>query len=257
MKLLLAAFAYELAEAPAVPAVPEALAAELEADGYRVIVARSPRHARALAAMHDVELAILACAGDAWEALELVREIRRGAHPWRPDLPLVLLARDGHPTALLRAFEAGADDFVRHRDRAGAGGNDGGAAAQVLDDLEYLELRARVRSLRRRAHRAGEAAPARIDVGPLSIDTAARSVALHGRPIALRPREYALLVQLAREPTRVFAKDELLRAVWGLHAAAGTRTLDSHACRLRRKLASGQRERWIANVRSVGYRLLG
>jgi DNA-binding response OmpR family regulator len=62
-------------------------------------------------------------------------------------------------------------------------------------------------------------------------------------------------VHLAREPTRVFTKHELLRAVWSYQAAGRTRTLDSHACRLRGKLARCSEEQWIVNVRGVGYRL--
>ena len=50
-------------------------------------------------------------------------------------------------------------------------------------------------------------------------------------------------------------KPELLRDVWGYRAAGTTRTVDTHACRLRRKLAIGGR-RFVVNVRGVGYRLL-
>jgi DNA-binding response OmpR family regulator len=68
--------------------------------------------------------------------------------------------------------------------------------------------------------------------------------------------EFELLVHLAREPERVFAKVELLRAVWGYHAGGSTRTLDSHASRLRRKLAREGARRWVVNVWGVGYRLI-
>jgi DNA-binding response OmpR family regulator len=67
--------------------------------------------------------------------------------------------------------------------------------------------------------------------------------------------EYELLVHLARDPRRVFNKHELLKAVWGFRSQGTTRTLDSHASRLRRKLGSAG-EHWIVNVRGVGYRLV-
>ena len=72
--------------------------------------------------------------------------------------------------------------------------------------------------------------------------------------IDLRTKEYELLVHLASEPQRVFRKQELMRAVWGYPVVCSTRTLDSHASRLRRKLnaVGGQ---WVINVRNVGYRL--
>ena len=60
---------------------------------------------------------------------------------------------------------------------------------------------------------------------------------------------------LASAPTRVFTKDELLRDVWGFRAAGSTRTLDSHACRLRQKLREDGDE-FVVNVWGVGYRLV-
>ena len=56
-------------------------------------------------------------------------------------------------------------------------------------------------------------------------------------------------------PARVFSKDELLRDVWGYAAPGSTRTLDTHACRLRAKLA-GSGRRFVITVRGVGYKLV-
>ncbi len=68
--------------------------------------------------------------------------------------------------------------------------------------------------------------------------------------------EFELLLCLAREPTRVFTRKELLRSVWGYGSGGSTRTVDSHASRLRRKLALDQTQRWVVNVWGVGYRLI-
>ena len=78
---------------------------------------------------------------------------------------------------------------------------------------------------------------------------------LDGRKVELSAKEFALLRTLAAEPTRVFTKEELLRDVWGFKLMGSTRTLDSHASRLRRKLAASAGRRWIVNVWGVGYRL--
>ena len=94
-----------------------------------------------------------------------------------------------------------------------------------------------------------------LQVGPLRIDTAAHTATLHDRLLDPRTKEYDLLVHLASEPSRVFRKQELLRAVWGYPVVCSTRTLDSHASRLRRKLAASD-ERWIFNRRGLGYRLI-
>ena len=68
-------------------------------------------------------------------------------------------------------------------------------------------------------------------------------------------RSSPLLRALAEEPTRVFTREELLRGVWGFQSLVPTRTLDSHASRLRRKLnPSG--EGFVVNVWGIGYRLI-
>ncbi|HEV2999081.1 MAG TPA: winged helix-turn-helix domain-containing protein [Solirubrobacteraceae bacterium] len=108
----------------------------------------------------------------------------------------------------------------------------------------------------------GEPAEAIIRVGALAIDPRARAVTLHGRPLELCRLEYELLAHLARDPRRVFSRHELLREVWGYRAPGRTRTLDTHASRLRAKLAGGADglagggEHWIVCLRGVGYRLI-
>jgi DNA-binding response OmpR family regulator len=80
-------------------------------------------------------------------------------------------------------------------------------------------------------------------------------VRLDGTSVALTQREFALLVHLAAEPERVFTKDELLQALWGDRTFAATRTLDTHACRLREKLSRNGDRSWVINVWGVGYAL--
>jgi DNA-binding response OmpR family regulator len=91
-------------------------------------------------------------------------------------------------------------------------------------------------------------------VGELTIDPSSRSVRVGGRAVALSAKEFALLHALACDPARVVPKAELLRDVWGYAAIGVSRTVDAHACRLRKKLAGGER-RYVGSVRGVGYRL--
>ena len=98
----------------------------------------------------------------------------------------------------------------------------------------------------------------RLVAGPIEIDLKTRVVRVAGSPVALSQKEFALLIRLAGEPRRVFTKDELLRDVWGYMAQARTRTLDSHASRLRRKFRDADPDTsYVENVWGVGYRLLG
>ncbi len=91
--------------------------------------------------------------------------------------------------------------------------------------------------------------------GELTIDTASRTVAYASLPVELRRREYALLVHMACDPERVWTRHELLRDVWGFRSAGTTRTVGSHASRLRAKLAAAGAVGWVVSVWGVGYRL--
>jgi DNA-binding response OmpR family regulator len=88
------------------------------------------------------------------------------------------------------------------------------------------------------------------------VDVATRCVTVDGVPVALAGKEYELLLKLMTDPTRVFTKEHLLREVWDFRSLGRTRTLDSHASRLRRKLAAAAPGSFVINVWGVGYRLL-
>lgn len=217
----------------------QAITEQLVADGFCVELARTAEHARILARTSAPKLAVLGWLDSPRGALALLDEIRQSAHagaPWDSALPAIVVGSQARELDMLRAFEAGADDFLAR-------------------PATYLELRARLRAILRRSESASGCARL-IEVGSLTIDTGAHAVTVDGRSVDLRRMEFELLVHLAREPQRVFTKDELLRAVWEYRSGGSTRTLDSHASRLRRKLAADGARRWIVNVWGIGYRLI-
>jgi DNA-binding response OmpR family regulator len=224
------------------PKAGQRLAEQLTADGFRVLRARTVEHARSLVAAGDVQLAIIGGLESPGASLGLLAEIRgegrapwAGSSRWSSSLPVIVVSADAQEADLLRAFNAGADDFLARPAR-------------------YLELRARLRAVLRRASQESEERSL-ITVGSLQIDTLAHKVSVHGREVSLRRLEYELLVHMAGSPARVFEKQELLQAIWGYRCPGTTRTLDSHASRLRRKLG-GDGESWVLNTRGVGYRLI-
>lgn len=115
------------------------------------------------------------------------------------------------------------------------------------------ELGGRIAAILRRRHSRGDEV---VRVGELLIDPPRRKVSVGDREVHLARKEFALLRVLAGDPTRVFSKEELMAAVWGLRRPAGsTRTLDSHASRLRRKLDPEDR-RFVVVSWGIGYRLV-
>ena len=93
-------------------------------------------------------------------------------------------------------------------------------------------------------------------VGTLTVDHRTREVRVGERRVTLAAKEYELLQALIAEPTRVYTREELLRDVWGFRGHTPTRTLDSHASRLRQKLAAAQPgRRLVINIWGIGYRL--
>jgi DNA-binding response OmpR family regulator len=213
------------------------LADNLVVDGYELLEAECASDARRLLGSKFPDLAIIDLGlpdRDGLELLVTVRGADRVARGIDPALPLLVLSGRASELDRLRGFERGCDDYV-------------------TKPFSYPELRARIEVLLRRASRRPSAARTR--VGPLELDVLARQVWLYGEPISLSKKEFALLRALVVEPTRVFTREELLRGVWGYRSLGQTRTIDSHACRLRKKLnAAG--DRFVVNVWGVGYRLV-
>lgn len=214
------------------------LADQLTADGYHVLTASRPAEVHARAARGGVRLVLLGDFERLGESVALLREIRAGDgrhDQLDPALPIIVVSRDGGELAALRGLEAGADDHV-------------------AKPFSYPELRARLGAVLRRVDGPRTAVVRR--VGELEIDRASREVRLRGQRIVLSQKEFALLDALCEQPSRVYTKEELLRGVWGFRSMGQTRTLNSHACRLRQKLGAVAGDRFMVNVWGVGYRLV-
>jgi DNA-binding response OmpR family regulator len=220
----------------------EALSEQLAADGYHPALAHDEAQARRLADACAPHVLLLGDLGRPRGNLDLLESIRRrrpaatigqSPAPWPVSVPVIVLSSRRTQPDLLRAFDAGADDYLQR-------------------PIQYLELRARLRAVLRRSKQAPK--EDLLTIGPLMIDPLRRIATLHGDPLELRRMEFELLARLASDPRRTFKKGELLRTVWGYRASSSTRTVDSHASRLRRKLNVAG-ESWIVSEWGVGYRL--
>jgi DNA-binding response OmpR family regulator len=208
----------------------------LAADGFRVAGASSPQEGMRAIEVRQPSLVVLDLAFENGSGLDLLDRLRAAdglASRLDPDLPVIVLTGRSGEADRVRSFARGADDHLSK-------------------PFLYAELLARIRAVLRRAE--GRRTRGILRVGDLSLDPMTRTVRLGGRPVELSAKEFALLHALAEQPARVYGKQELLRNVWGFLSEGNTRTLDAHACRLRKKLRPSTRP-WIVNVRGVGYKL--
>jgi DNA-binding response OmpR family regulator len=213
------------------------LADNLSADGYDLLVADCVSDGLRLLERKFPDLAVVDLGLPDASGYELLRRVRGAdgvASRVDPDTPLMVLSGRSSELDRVRGFERGADDYV-------------------CKPFSYPELRGRVAALLRRADR--RVLRGCLRAGELEVDPPSREVRLHGDRVMLSQKEFALLRTLVGEPTRVFTKEELLRSVWGYRSVGSTRTLDSHACRLRQKLGV-RGDRYVVNVWGVGYRLV-
>src|SRR3954449_1304735 len=209
------------------------LADNLTADGYKVIVADD--RAGALARLRLApDLVLCDVNGATLELIDALRGADRLGARIDPTTPLIVLTREADAPMRVRFLEHGGDDVV-------------------LKPFLYRELLARIGAVLRRTHQPPQGRLRRIS--ELEIDLIGQSVLVAGRPVELAAKEYALLVHLAGDPTRLFTKAELLRDVWGYRALSRSRTVDSHAVRLRSKLRAAGEAPWLETVWGVGYRL--
>jgi DNA-binding response OmpR family regulator len=212
------------------------LAENLTADGFKVATASGAGEGvRAIEVRKPdaVLLDLMLEDGNGLDVLDAVRSADGLASRIDPELPVLIVTARTNEQDRVRGFARGADDYL-------------------VKPFSYGELLGRVRAVLRRAD--GRRLRGIMRVGDLTLDPMTRRVRLEGTPVHLSAKEFALLQALAADPARVFSKEELLRDVWGYVSMGNTRTLDAHACRLRKKLARSSRP-YVINLRGVGYRL--
>jgi DNA-binding response OmpR family regulator len=129
-----------------------------------------------------------------------------------------------------------------------------GADDYVAKPFSPRELTARVKAVLRRANSQLPEGDGTIEAGDLGIDLGAREVRVRGELLALTAREFELLAFVARQPRRVFRREELLEHVWG-YTYGDTSTVTVHIRRLREKIEDDpSAPRHLATVWGVGYR---
>jgi DNA-binding response OmpR family regulator len=195
----------------------EGFGVHVEHDGAAGLAAA--RRLRPVACVLDIAL-------PGMDGTEICRRLRADGD-WTP--VIFLTARDDEVDRVL-GFELGGDDYV-------------------TKPFSPRELVVRLKALLRRA--AGPGGTRVRTLGPVTLDPERRLATVDGAALTLTSTEFDLLAHLLGRPGRVFTREELLAAVWGYAAHAGTRTVDVHVAQVRGKL--GAAATVIRTVRGVGY----
>ena len=161
-------------------------------------------------------------------------EVCKAIREESPRVPIIFLSAKGEATDKISGLDAGADDYL------------------VKPMEHYSELVARIRAQLRRNSRQLSGA---LTIGDVNIDLVEHTVTRGGKAIALTRLEFDLLVALAKEPGRVFTREELLHEVWDYRHSSDTRLVNVHIQRLRAKIEHDpDNPQLITTIRGVGYK---
>ncbi|MBN1935863.1 MAG: response regulator transcription factor [Anaerolineae bacterium] len=214
----------------------DAMAYNLERQGYEVLTASDGLEALALARQEKPDLLILDLMLPGLDGIEVCRTLRR-----ETSVPILMLTAKTEEADKIAGLEVGADDYV-------------------TKPFSMRELIARVKAQLRRAGFAREPSAALASDGPLVfddliIDRARYEVTLKGELVRLKPQEYDLLLFLAQNKNMALSRDLILERVWGWDFDGGSRTVDVHVRWLREKIeVDPANPTRIVTVRGVGYR---
>jgi len=204
----------------------------LERAGFEVLAAHDGERALQLARLEQPDLIVLDLMLPGLDGLDVCRRLRQES-----GVPIIMLTARVEEADRIVGLELGADDYV-------------------TKPFSPRELVARIRATLRRVQ--GELGPtALIRAGDVELDTANLTATVGGQPVDLTPTEFQLLATLARQPGRIFTREQLLEAIHGMAFDGYDRSMDSHVKNLRRKIEPQPRQpRYIQTVYGVGYRFV-
>ena len=201
--------------------------------GYTPIVTGDPHETLRLVEVEKPDLILLDLMLPGADGIELMKSIFEITDP-----PVIFLSGYDGERDVVRAFEAGADDYI-------------------VKPFSPTELTARIEAvLRRRAASERSSTHKPYVLGDLIINYAERRVTVAGRPARLTATEYKLLVELSVNAGQVLTQDQLLRRVWGPDYSGDPRLLRSFVKKLRGKLKDDANSpKYIFTEPRVGYRM--
>lgn len=165
-------------------------------------------------------LDIMLPGADGFEILEYVKPL---------EIPVIFLTAKGELADRVSGLKLGAEDYI-------------------VKPFEIMELLVRIEVVLRRYKKLDRI----IKILGLKIDTDSRIVTKNGENINLTKKEYEILLLFARNPGNVLCRETIYERVWGGDYIAGSRTVDLHVQRVRKKTGW---EDYLRSVPKMGYRL--
>ncbi|CAM4345730.1 response regulator transcription factor [Paenibacillus tarimensis] len=216
------------------PNIANAVAYAFRREGYLVETAGDGEEAVAKAGTFQPDLMIVDVMMPKLTGYDVCRRLedRRG-------MGIILLTVKNDIVDKVLGLELGADDYM-------------------TKPFDIRELIARSKALLRRIEKNGKAERQadEIAIGSVRIKPAQRLLTVDGDAVELTPKEFDLAALLMTHPERVYTREELLELVWGMDYAGGTRTVDIHIQRLRKKLGAGC-QHMLQTVYGIGYKASG
>lgn len=208
------------------PSLLQSLTYQLHRGGFRVAEAADILAALAVLEHSAAELVILDTDED-YGGSHVCERLRRQI----PDSVVIVVSGSDHEEDKVRAFQAGADDYL-------------------TKPFSKKELMARIRANLKRAKVGGK--PRIITAGDLEVNLDNYTVSIAGGRVKLTVKQFELLANLAASPGEVKTRDALAREVWGHEALSTSRTIDVHARTLRNALAESSSYEYIHTIRGLG-----
>lgn len=157
---------------------------------------------------------------DGFELMEYIRPL---------EIPVIFLTAKNAVADRVKGLRMGAEDYV-------------------VKPFEIAELLARVEVVLRRYNKTEEV----FHINGLSVNCSSMKVMRDGKEIALTPKEFELLCMFLRTPNVALYREKIYERVWGGEMRYGSKTVDLHVQRLRKKAGL---EKELQVVKKVGYRL--
>lgn len=190
----------------------EILEFNLKSEGYIVDTAYSAEEALTKLT-NQTQLILLDVMMEGMSGYKMLEKIRLDGST----IPVIFLTAKNTENDMLTGFSVGADDYISK-------------------PFSIKEVSARIKAILKRFKTASTEQKETLAFKDLEINTKNKEAFIKGKPVNLTKTEFEILQKLAKNPNRIFSRQEIIESVWGNNVFVTERTVDVHITRLRKKL---------------------